>query len=244
MRTNVAELVHAAHTCGHYPFLQPAMASDFRRICDNRVIADLAVVGDMTVIHQQHMVANARYHAAAGGAAMNRGELTDAVVIADFQPRSFTVIFQILGLSADRGKLEDPIAGTNCGLSINHRVGTNHRLRSDPHAGADDRAGTHPHAGVEFRAAVNYSGRMNFFHRPIFMRSARTRLLASAEAASASGMRRRSAVVALSCPFHINRSNWNGLTLFTLELWQLLLHFHRRQLSFGREFALDPRFSV
>src|SRR5215471_6037923 len=60
MGTNTAELMHAAHTCGHYPFLDYAMASDFRRVCDNSVVTDLTIVCDMGVVHQQYMASDAR----------------------------------------------------------------------------------------------------------------------------------------------------------------------------------------
>jgi hypothetical protein len=161
MGADTAELMHPAHTGGHDPFLQHAMAGDFRRIRNDRVVPDLAIVRDVSVVHQQHMIAYTRNHPAAGSAAMNRRELADTVVVTDFQTRSFALILQILRVGTNGGKLEDPIASSDGGLALDYGIGTDYGLGSDADVGANDGTGTDADAGIEFRATVNYRGRMN-----------------------------------------------------------------------------------
>ena len=86
VRADMTELMHPAHARGYDPFLEYTMASQFGRIGDNRVVADIAVMGDMGIIHNQHAIADACEHAAAFSPAMDRREFADAIVVADLKP--------------------------------------------------------------------------------------------------------------------------------------------------------------
>src|SRR5438874_11793182 len=79
------------------------------RVREDAVVPDNAVVRDVNVIHQQHRVADLRQHPAAFGAAMNRDELADLVVVADLDARRLAPILKILGSRADSGELKNPV---------------------------------------------------------------------------------------------------------------------------------------
>ena len=81
----------------------PAISVELARIEWSPI---MAVVGDVHIVHHQHVVADAREHPAALGTAMDGGELADAVVVADFQARGLAVILEILRRGADRSELE------------------------------------------------------------------------------------------------------------------------------------------
>ena len=77
--------------------------------------ADVAVVRDVRVGHEHVVVADFRDAAAARGAAMDRHELPEHVVVADDQPRRLAVILQVLRNQADRDEREDLVAVADLG---------------------------------------------------------------------------------------------------------------------------------
>ena len=93
VRADSAELMNAAHPGRDHPFVEHAMAGYLSGVGQDRMVADEAVVRDVYIVHHQHVVADAREHPAALGAAVDGGELADAVVVADFQARGLVVIF-------------------------------------------------------------------------------------------------------------------------------------------------------
>ena len=125
------------------------------------MVADEAVVRDVHVVHHQHVVADAREHPAALGAAVDGGELADAVVVADFQARGLVAILEILRRGADRGELENPVARADRCVALDDRVGTDPGGGADTHFGTDDRARPDFDSGVEFGASVDDGGWMD-----------------------------------------------------------------------------------
>src|SRR5579859_3776980 len=124
------------------------------------MVADDAVMGDVDVVHHQHAVADAGDHPAAFGAAMDGGELADLVVVADFQPRGFTVVLEVLRSGAERGELKDPVARADRGGSFDNRVGTNLRLRPNPDLRADYRSRSDLGRGIQFGTPIDDGGGM------------------------------------------------------------------------------------
>ena len=86
-----------------------------RGVAEDRVAADVAVVRDVGVGHQQVVVADAGDAAAARGAAMDGHELADDVAVADDDPRRLAAELQILRDQADRGHREDLVAVADLG---------------------------------------------------------------------------------------------------------------------------------
>jgi hypothetical protein len=126
------------------------MTRKFGRVGDDRMVADKTVMGDMHVVHQQHLVADAREHPAALGAAMDGGEFTDAVVVANLEPRRLAMILEILRSCADRSELKDAIAGADRRLALDYRVR------------ADDGAGTDADLGGNYCTRADFNRRVEF----------------------------------------------------------------------------------
>ena len=83
------------------------MAGQGRVVRHDDMVADLAVMRDVSAHHEQAAVANAGHHAAAFGAGIHRHVFADRVMAADHETRFLAAVFQILGLEADRGEGED-----------------------------------------------------------------------------------------------------------------------------------------
>src|SRR3984957_4094313 len=124
--------------------LDDDMAGEGRVIGHDHIISDLAVVRDMRPDHQQAIVADARNHAAAGGAGIDRHVLADRVVAADFERRRLAVIFQILRLVPDRSEWENPRPLADCRPPLNYDMRfeadaeRQHNMFSDDAIGSDD----------------------------------------------------------------------------------------------------------
>ena len=125
------------------------------------MIADLAIVRHMNVVHQQYVVTDPRDHPTTLCSPMNRREFTNLIVIADFEARGFAVIFQILRVCSKRGELKNPVALTDRRMTVDNSVrsdggaGSNLDVRPDNHTGAD------VSGGIDFGAWVYYRRGMN-----------------------------------------------------------------------------------
>ena len=116
---------------------------------EDRLAADVAVVGDVHVRHEEIAIADRRAAAATGGASMNRHELAKDVAPADVERGRLALVLQVLRRQADRGKgIElravadrrmaiDHGRRADAAVSPEHDVGTNHRVRPDDGAAAD-----------------------------------------------------------------------------------------------------------
>ena len=120
-----------------------------------------AIVRDVDVGHHQHLVADERAHPADFGAAMNRGELANSVVVADLERGGLAVKLQIGRRAADRGEREDSIAPADSGETFDHDAGTDHRVRPNLHVRPDHCARTDFDARVEFGPLVDVRGGMD-----------------------------------------------------------------------------------
>jgi hypothetical protein len=157
----MTELMHAAHPRGHDPFFEHAMTCKFGRIGDDRVVADVAIVGDVRIIHHEHAAADLRQHAAALGAAMDGRKFANSIIVADHQTRRFAVILQVLRCRPDRGELENLVARADNGRAFDNSVRPYGGFRSDSYFGTDYSARADRDGRVEFRASVNYGAGMN-----------------------------------------------------------------------------------
>ena len=125
------------------------------------IVADDAIVRDVGVGHHQHVIADDRAHPANLGAAMNRRELADGVVVANFESRRLAVKFQIRRRATNCGEREDSIALTDSRERFDDDVRAHHAAGPNLHARPDHRARTDFDARVEFGALVDDRGRMN-----------------------------------------------------------------------------------
>src|SRR5271156_673233 len=87
VRADAAELMNAAHSLETCEFLEHAVAAELGRVHQDAIVADDTIVGDMNIGHDQHVIADQRAHPANFGAAMNRRELANGVVVANLERR-------------------------------------------------------------------------------------------------------------------------------------------------------------
>src|SRR6185312_4174703 len=135
------ELLHRRQPAEDRVILDHHVAAERRVVDEDHVVADLAVMRDMRADHQQAMVADARDHAAAGGARVDRDMLADRVVAADLQRGRLAGVFQVLGLGADRGKREDTGAGADRRAAVNHDMGLQRHAGAQSDVPADHAIG-------------------------------------------------------------------------------------------------------
>ncbi len=111
------------------------------------MIAQPAVMGHMSISHEQIAVADLSQAAAPGSAPMQGGEFPDDVIIPDDQSGFFALKFQVLGNFSDYGKLKDPAALADAGVGANNYMRTQMGIVSDGDIAIDDAIRPHGHAG-------------------------------------------------------------------------------------------------
>ena len=68
------------------------------------------------------MAADPRHTAALGGAAVHRYIFAEDIVAADFQPRLFTFIGQVLGFAANRAKRKEAVVRPDFRGAVDHNM--------------------------------------------------------------------------------------------------------------------------
>jgi hypothetical protein len=138
------------------------------RVGHDDVIAQLAVMGDMAVRHQQVVIADDGDADVGAGRPINRNVFPDRVMIADNDPRLLASELEILGGAAERCELRDSAfltdigmgfddyVGADTGIFPDRYIGTDNRIRPDFNpfgergAGGDNRGGVDLHIGSFF----------------------------------------------------------------------------------------------
>src|SRR5260221_505990 len=101
---DAAKLMHArisAHIC---TVCYLHVTGESGGVRHDHVVADLAIVGDMDLRHQQAVITDPGQTATAGGSAMHGDELPDIVSLADLNAGRFPPVFQVLRSKPDRHK--------------------------------------------------------------------------------------------------------------------------------------------
>ncbi len=102
------------------------------------IVADVAIVSDVRVRHEQVVAAYASDAVVMGGSAIDRAVLAKHIAVTDFQPRRLALVLLVLGRIADRGELEDPVVGADRGGAVDDDMGPDHGARPDLDIGTDD----------------------------------------------------------------------------------------------------------
>src|SRR3989344_5141692 len=105
---------------------------------ENRMIADTAVVRDMTIRHDEIVMADPRHTAAGNGAATERAILPDDVTVADLQPGRLALVTQMLGGVPQRRELIDSVVFSDARRSVDHDMRADPGVIADLHARADN----------------------------------------------------------------------------------------------------------
>src|SRR5207248_3242195 len=96
-----AKLMNTAVSTHHGIVLNIYVPGQRRSVSHDHVVANVAVVCDVNIGHQQIMTADAGYTPAAFGTAMHGDKLAEDVGVPDFQACGLPVIFQVLWLETN-----------------------------------------------------------------------------------------------------------------------------------------------
>src|SRR5690606_5940006 len=124
-------------------------------------VADLAVVGDMAIGHEQVVVADAGHAAALLGSAVHGDEFPDDVAVADLEPCGLAPVAEVLRCIAQTGMAVNGVAAADAGRSENGGVRADGGRFADLDIGADAGKGADAHARSQLGQGVDHGGRMD-----------------------------------------------------------------------------------
>jgi hypothetical protein len=156
MFPDMAELVNYGETAQDGPIPNLYVSSQGCCIGHDDVIADLTIMGDVNIGHKQIVIANACGHGILGCAAVQRGKLADDIAVTDLKASLFTTVFEILGIVADRGELEDPIIDTESCGSLDNGMWADGRAFADLDTRTYDCKWADADAFVQFSIVIDY----------------------------------------------------------------------------------------
>ena len=133
----------------------PASVALFAKIVS---VADVAVVRDVRVGHEEVVRADRRDAAAADRAAVDGDELAEDVVVADAQLGPLALELQVLRLGADRRLSEEAIALADGRGAFDAHVRADDRAGADGDVRADDRVRPDADVGRERGIAADDCG--------------------------------------------------------------------------------------
>src|SRR5690606_10141688 len=124
---------------------------------EHHVVAELAVVGDVRVGHQQAVAPD---HRAPGGgrAAVQGRELPDERAVSDLQGRTLALELQILRIRAQDGPVRDLAILPERGVTLHGDPRADLGAVSDPHPRADDGPGSDHDTFAELRIRIDEGG--------------------------------------------------------------------------------------
>src|SRR5262249_51792701 len=114
--------MHRTKRADRGPVLNHDMPSQSRSVGHDHVIANHTVVRDVSVCHDQTVVAQASHSAALRRSAIDGHILADDIVIAYLKSRWFACVADVLWGKADGGEREKSIAGADFRGAIDHYV--------------------------------------------------------------------------------------------------------------------------
>jgi len=126
-----------------------------RVICEDSMVADVAVMREMHVRHHPVVIAQSRNARILYRAAIKSAELAYRISIADMQLRRFARIFLVLRRRAERNELKYAIVASNT------RVARNDCMRTDLRAGVDLDMLAYRGIGTDFHIAGKPCTRMH-----------------------------------------------------------------------------------
>ncbi|MNP13907.1 hypothetical protein D3C76_1062070 [compost metagenome] len=165
MRTNVAVLVDQGVARQDRPVPHVHMAGQRRVVDQDAMIANDTVVTDVRIGHDQVVVTDRGFRTVLHGATVNGHAFADHIVIADHQTRRFTLVLEVRGVFADRGKLVDAVVPADAGRALEHHMRADDRALPDLDIGAYDRPRADLDAIGQFGRGIDDGPRINQIHR-------------------------------------------------------------------------------
>ena len=146
----------AQATTDHRPVFDQHMARHLDAVRHHDAIAQLTVVAEMAVGHQQIVITDSGLFALIGGS-VDRDALADGVVISDHHLRGRTFVFQILGFLSQAGTWIDLVVLSDDQTPIKNGIGANPGVSTNLHIGPHHGAGTDHHASRKLGARIDHS---------------------------------------------------------------------------------------
>jgi hypothetical protein len=119
-------------------------------------------MSNMSVCHDEVVVADSRNTAASRGPSMDRHMLTDDVIVADAHLGRLSAVSDILRRKTYGDKRIDLVPLTDAGPSFDHHMRTYARSGTDTHLWANDRIGSNDDIFRELNLGIHQCGGMNF----------------------------------------------------------------------------------
>uniref|UniRef100_A0A1I8ADR0 Ald_Xan_dh_C2 domain-containing protein n=1 Tax=Steinernema glaseri TaxID=37863 RepID=A0A1I8ADR0_9BILA len=119
---DMAELVHQGKPGQYRPVAHMHMPGQRGVVDQDAVVADHAVVPDMGIGHDQVVITQGGFATVLHGATVNGHAFADHVVVADHQARRFTLVLEVRGVFADRGELVDAVVLADAGRPFENHM--------------------------------------------------------------------------------------------------------------------------
>ena len=162
MGPDAGKLMNTGQAADNRVIFHMDMAGQIGRIDHNDMMTQLAVVSDMTIGHNQVMVAQDRDPNIRHCCPMDRDKFPNGIIISDHDPGGLPSELQVLGLNTDRSKLKDTASLTDIGMGLNDYMGTDDGIFPYMDIRTDNRIGTNFNPLRQFGIRRNDCCRMNF----------------------------------------------------------------------------------
>jgi len=161
MGADAGELMDPRHSADDGVVFHMDMAGQVGGIGHDDPVAELAVVGDVTIGHDEIAIPHDRDADISGGGTMDGNEFTDRVVIADDRPRNLVAELEVLGYGADGGKLKDPASRADVGMFVDDDMRSDDGILADIDIRGNDGVRTDYDPFLQIRRPGDDSGGMN-----------------------------------------------------------------------------------
>ena len=156
--SDLGELVNRGHAAHRHPIANLDVTAERRAIRHHNLIAQLTIVRDMRIRHQQIVVADARHALIVRRAAIHCDGFTKHIAVADLEAGRLAVVFLVLRRIPQRGKLEYLVVGADARRAVDHGV------RANPGSGANHDIGADHGEWPDFNVGRDVCLRR--YHRP------------------------------------------------------------------------------
>ena len=159
MRAYAHEVVHRTQRAHRSPILDDDMATQGRTVGHDYMIANRAIVGYVSVGHNQIVAADFRQASPFCGATVNRDEFANDIVVANLEPRGLTFVTQVLRRESNGRKWKEAIARACFGRPFYGDVRDQFATFAQFDTGSDSAVRADLARGMNFRGVVeNGSG--------------------------------------------------------------------------------------
>lgn len=163
MRTDFDKLVNGTHTADNRPVADCYVTGHLGIITGDTVIPHQAIMGKVTIGHDQAVFADYRFFPVLG-TPVNGNELPDSGPVANIDIGIFSLEFQILRYSGNNRPGENAAVFANPGAFHYGYIGADPGSFPDLHILVNHRKGVNFYIGGQFRVGMNISVGMNHFN--------------------------------------------------------------------------------